>query len=281
VTGAASLPVPATPEGRAGLAALLGDPGRALVALDFDGTLSPIVADPAKARAHPGAVPALRQVAAVVGTLAVITGRPAASAVDLGGFEAVPGLIVLGHYGLERWADGTLDSPPSLPGVEAARARLPGLLAQAGAPDGTRIEDKGHAVAVHTRQAADPQAALDRLRDPLAGLAAQYGLAVEPGRMVIELRPPGMDKGQALRTLVQQRKPSAVMFCGDDLGDVAAFDAVREFRREDVPGLTVFSGSAEVTALAQPADLVVDGPDGVVALLGALADAVTGARPPG
>ena len=239
------------------------------------------MADPAKARAHPGAVPALRQVAAVVGTLAVITGRPAASAVDLGGFEAVPGLIVLGHYGLERWADGTLDSPPSLPGVEAARARLPGLLAQAGAPEGTRIEDKGHAVAVHTRQAADPQAALDRIRDPLAGLAAQYGLAVEPGRMVIELRPQGMDKGQALRTLVQQRKPSAEMFCGDDLGDVAAFDAVRELRREGVPGLTVFSGSAEVTALAQSADLVVDGPDGVVALLGALASAVTGARPPG
>jgi trehalose 6-phosphate phosphatase len=62
---------------------------------------------------------------------------------------------------------------------------------------------------------------------------------------------------------------------------VAAFDAVRELRREGVPGLTVFSGSAEVTALAQSADLVVDGPDGIVALLGALAGAVTGARPPG
>ena len=78
-----------------------------------------------------------------------------------------------------------------------------------------------------------------------------------------------MDKGQALRTLIDQaeRQPSAVMFCGDDLGDVAAFDAVRALRGEGVPGLTVFSGSAEVTELAQPADLVVDGPDGVVALL--------------
>jgi trehalose 6-phosphate phosphatase len=279
-TGAATLPVPVTPEGRAGLAALLADPGHGIVALDFDGTLSPIVADPAAARAHPGAVPALRQVAAVVGTLAVITGRPAASAVDLGGFQAVPGLVVLGHYGLERWADGVLESPPSQAGVEAARAELPGLLAVAGAPDGTRIEDKGHAVAVHTRQAADPQAALDRLRDPLAGLAARHGLAVEPGRMVIELRPQGMDKGQALHSLVQQRRPSAVMFCGDDLGDVAAFDAVRALRGDGVSGLTVFSGSAEVTALAGRADLVVDGPDGVVALLGSLAGAARG-RPPG
>jgi trehalose 6-phosphate phosphatase len=181
--------------------------------------------------------------------------------------------VVLGHYGLERWSDGALESPPSPPGVEAARAELAGLLAGAGAPDGTRIEDKGHAVAVHTRQAADPQAALDRLRDSLADLAARHGLAVEPGRMVIELRPQGMDKGQALRTLVQQRRPSAIMFCGDDLGDVAAFDAVRELRGESVPGLTVFSGSAEVTALAEAADLVVDGPDGVVALLASLAAA--------
>ena len=55
MTGTVSLPLPVTPEGRAGLAALLGDPARALVALDFDGTLSPIVADPAAARAHPGA----------------------------------------------------------------------------------------------------------------------------------------------------------------------------------------------------------------------------------
>jgi trehalose 6-phosphate phosphatase len=98
--------------------------------------------------------------------------------------------------------------------------------------------------------------------------------------MVIELRPQGMDKGQALRTLVQQRKPSAVMFFGDDLGDLAAFGAVRELRREGVPGLTVFSGSAEVTTLAESADLVVDGPDGVVALLSALASAAA-ARPRG
>jgi trehalose 6-phosphate phosphatase len=71
------------------------------------------------------------------------------------------------------------------------------------------------------------------------------------------------------------------MFCGDDLGDVAAFGAVRALRGEGVPGLTVFSGSAEVTALAESADLVVDGPDGVVALLGALASAIAARRPPG
>jgi trehalose 6-phosphate phosphatase len=59
---------------------------------------------------------------------------------------------------------------------------------------------------------------------------------------------------------------------GDDLGDLAAFAAVEQLRAEGVPGLLVCSGSTEVTALAERADLVVDGPEGVAALLSALAD---------
>jgi trehalose 6-phosphate phosphatase len=274
------LPRPRTPEGRAGLAALLREPARALIALDFDGTLSPIVADPAAARAHPGAAAALRRLGAVTGTLAVITGRPAAVAVELGGFADVPGLIVLGHYGWERWHDGQLSSPPSPPGVTAARAELPAVLAGAGAPPGTWTEDKGNAVAVHTRRAADPQGALEALRGPLTALATRTGLTVEPGRLVIELRPRGTDKGIALKTLITERSPRSVMFCGDDLGDAPAFAVVRAQRASGVPGLTVCSGSAETAAeLTAAADLVVDGPDGVIALLDGLADAITGRGP--
>ena len=58
-----------------------------------------------------------------------------------------------------------------------------------------------------------------------------------------------------------------MVFIGDDLGDLAAFDAVDELRADGVPGLLVCSGSTEETALAERADLVVDGPAGVVALL--------------
>src|SRR5690349_25110522 len=77
--------VPRTVEGRTGFAALLAGPEQALIGLDFDGTLSPIVADPRDARAQPGAVAALRALAPRVGTLAIITGRPAATAVEYGG----------------------------------------------------------------------------------------------------------------------------------------------------------------------------------------------------
>jgi len=280
VTGMGAPLRPRTPEGRYGLAALIREPARALIALDFDGTLSPIVADPDAAYAHPGAAPALRRLAAVIGTLAIITGRPAAVAVELGGFAGIPGLIVLGQYGWERWQEGALTSPPSPAGVAAARAELPRVLV--GAPAGTWTEDKGNALVVHTRRTADPHAALDALRGPLAALAARTSLTVEPGKLVIELRPPGTDKGTALYTLVTERSPGSVMFCGDDLGDAAAFGAVRALRASGIRGLIVCSGSAETAAeLAAAADLVVDGPDGVIALLDGLADALTGQRASG
>ncbi len=264
-----------TPEGRAGLDALLADPRHALVAADFDGTLAPIVARPADARPLPGALPALTALAGAVGTLAVITGRPALDAVALGGFETIPGLVVLGHYGWQRWQGGELTAPPPPPAVAEARAALPGVLGASGAPDGTWIEDKANAVAVHTRGTADPQAALDRLREPLGALAARLGLAAEPGRFVIELRPPGVDKGSALTGLAGERAARSVLYCGDDLGDLPAFDAVRALRADGVPGCAVASASDESPQVAAAADLVVAGPEEVVALLAALAGQLT------
>uniref|UniRef100_UPI002603AF5D trehalose-phosphatase n=1 Tax=Trebonia sp. TaxID=2767075 RepID=UPI002603AF5D len=135
-----------------------------------------------------------------------------------------------------------------------------------------------NALAVHTRQAPDPEAALARLREPLAALAAEVGLTLEPGRLVLELRPPGTDKGAALRALAAERGARSVLFCGDDLGDLTAFAAVRALRADGVPGCTVCSRSAESPRVAAAADLVVDGPAGVVGLLGALADAVSAGR---
>ncbi|MGW7268555.1 trehalose-phosphatase [Streptomyces sp. NPDC054842] len=271
-----SLPTPVTTAGREGLDAILGRPGRAVIALDFDGTLAPIVADPEQARAHPGAVAALAALAPKVASVAVVTGRPAGVAVRHGGFAGVPGLehlVVLGHYGAERWdaVSGTVNAPAPHPGVAAVRAELPGFLDEIGAWQGTWIEEKGRAVAVHTRRAADPQAAFETLRGPLTELAARHGLIVEPGRMVLELRPPGVDKGVALTEYVRETGAEAVLYAGDDLGDLPAFAAVDKLRSDGVPGLLVCSGSAEVAELAERADLVVEGPPGVVALLTALA----------
>jgi trehalose 6-phosphate phosphatase len=279
---AAEIPTPHTPEGKGALDVLLAHPERAVVALDFDGTLAPIVPDPEQARALPAAAPALARLAPRLAAAAVITGRPAQVAVRYGGFAGVPGLehlTVLGHYGAERWdaRSGEVHAPAPDPGVSAVRAELHGHLDRIGAWQGTWIEDKGgRAVAVHTRRAQDPEAAFQALREPLAQLARAHGLVVEPGRFVLELRPPGVDKGVALADFLRETGAGSVLYAGDDLGDLAAYAAVARLRGEGVPGLLVASAATGETPreLLDQADLVVPGPEGVVALLEALADAI-------
>ena len=238
----------------------------AVIALDYDGTLAPIVARPSDAVAAPGAVEVLAALAARVRTLALVTGRPADVVVALGGLVDVPGLVVLGQYGAQRWAGGEVSAPEELPGVAQARDALPALLV----PEGADLEDKGLAVVVHTRRAPDPAGALERLAGPVGELAAATGLEVHPGRFVLELRPPGYDKRSALLSLCEPL-PTAVLFAGDDLGDLPAYDAVDGLRDRGVPAVLVCSGSAEgPAALRERADVVVDGPPGVVELLRSL-----------
>jgi trehalose 6-phosphate phosphatase len=124
---------------------------------------------------------------------------------------------------------------------------------------------------VHVRRTADPLGTYERLREPLADFAAEHGLHLEPGKLVLELRAPGTDKGSALLDLVGERRARAVVYAGDDLGDLAAYDAVDRLRQLQVLGLLVCVG-AEQPALADHADLVLDDPAGMVAWLGALAD---------
>ncbi|MEU0405578.1 trehalose-phosphatase [Streptomyces sp. NPDC006197] len=274
-----SLQHPTTPAGRDGLDALLARPANAVVALDFDGTLAEIVPDPEQARAHPGAVAALAALAPQVGSIAVVTGRPAGVAVRYGGFAGVPGLehlVVLGHYGAERWdaVTGTVQAAAPHPGVASVRAELPGFLDRSGAWPGVWIEEKGRAVAVHTRRAQDPEGAFEALKGPLGELAVAHGLVLEPGRMVLELRPPGMDKGVALAKYVREVGAGSVLYAGDDLGDLPAFAAVEKLRSDGTPGVLVCSGSTEVPELAGRADLAVAGPSGVVEFLTELARAV-------
>ncbi|MBB6173834.1 trehalose 6-phosphate phosphatase [Nocardiopsis mwathae] len=276
-----TVPRPHTAEGAAALDRLLAEPSTAVLAFDFDGTLAPIVADPRDARAYPGVTTELARLSPLVASVVIITGRPAGLAVEYGGLDGVDGVVVLGQYGRERWEAGRLEAPEPPPGVRLVRDELPELLRRHDAPEGTWIEDKGHALAVHTRRTPAPEAALTLLRGPLTELAERAELTVEPGRMVIELRPPGMDKGAALTRFVTERGAASVLYAGDDLGDLAAFDAVAALRGAGVAGLTVCSGSDEVTALADRADLVVDGPPGVAALLGSLRAALESAPPRG
>lgn len=269
---------PRTAAGEAAFARLAERPSEVLVAVDYDGTLAPIVDDPTRAHPHPAGLAALARLGRLVGNTAIITGRPARTVVDLAGLDRVPGLerlIVLGQYGVERWdaLTGRFEVPPAPPAIAEVLRELPAVLALAGYPD-VLVEDKGRAIGVHTRQQPDPQAAFEALAGPVGELAARHRLQVEPGRFVLEIRSAAMDKGRALRELVAETGARTIVFAGDDLGDLLAFEVVGELVAAGLFGVRVYSASAEQTGLGEMADVWCQGPSGVAAWLGAAADAI-------
>jgi trehalose 6-phosphate phosphatase len=259
-----------------------------VVGLDFDGTLSPIVHDPKQAVIHPDAPATLAALAACFRAVVVITGRPVRQVVELGHLEEVADalpdgarLAVMGQYGHERWDSSSREftSPEPPPGLQSFREELPGLLSDQQADDAL-VEEKGLAVAVHTRRLPHPRQTFRRLSETLNDAAQRHGLTLEPGRLVLEVRAPGMHKGLAVRAAIEEYAAGGVVFVGDDLGDIEAFEAVRALRDEErLPALLVCSTSDEQPALAELSDVVVAGPSGVVALLAELTADAEAASP--
>jgi trehalose 6-phosphate phosphatase len=263
-------------DGEERYAAIVAHAADVVVGLDFDGTLAPIVDDPDAAHIHPEAPEVLTAVAGVVRAVAVITGRPARQALALGGLDEVGDAIggsgrelyLFGQYGNERWSSTNrrVITPRPPAGLASFERELPRVLRGAGAAD-AYVEDKGLAVAVHTRRLDDPDDAFDRLVTPIGELAQRHGLTVEPGRQVLEVRSHGMHKGLVVDYLIEHLEAGGFVFGGDDLGDLEAFEAVLDLRRRGLPTLLVCSASREQPALRELSDVVVDGPTGILAFL--------------
>ena len=266
-------------EGEAKYAALIRAAAETIVGLDFDGTLAPIVDDPSEAHIHSDAGDVLVALAEQVRAVAVVTGRPARQALDLGGLERVGNAIgdagkelyLFGQYGNERWSSTNrrVIGPRPPPGLATFIADLPRLLRRLGVED-AHVEEKGLAVAVHTRRLADPAAAYDELLPAIREQAARHDLVVEPGKQVIEVRSAGMHKGIVVDRLAEELDAGGFVFIGDDLGDVEAFEAVRALAKDGLATLLVCSADAEESALHELSDVLVRGPEGVLDLLGQL-----------
>jgi len=240
-------------------------PETAAVLTDFDGTLAPMVDDPAMAAPLPGVEAVLGRLAGRYGRVAVISGRPVVYLQrHLGGAS---GVELVGLYGLERARDGLVEQLPAARqwrgAVESAAAA-----AEAAAPPGVGVERKGLAVTLHVR--ADPSLA-GWVEGFATAQAAATGLRAHPGKMSVELRPPVLaDKGTVVTELAAGM--AAVFFLGDDLADLAAFAALAALRAAGTVTMAVAVGSDEAPApLLAAADLVVAGPLGAVALLARLA----------
>lgn len=205
---------------------------RALLATDFDGTVSLVVQDPDAAELHPLARTFL---AGVAGPVAILTGRDVSDVRPrLRGVRA----IVAGAHGLEcedadgreLWTCARLFPEPPAELLAALRRY--------------RVERKKYATVIHYRGIdADP-----RDFEPFVTWAREEGLEVMHGRMMVEARVPGDGKGAALRRIAEHTGAQRVLYAGDDTTDFdalayaaahggAAFMTSAERAAPDVPGL--------------------------------------------
>jgi trehalose 6-phosphate phosphatase len=239
------------------------DPAAVAVVLDYDGTLSPIVADAADALPQEGVPDLLARLRDRVGLVAVVSGRP----IDFLAPLLPPGLVLAGLYGLELAVDDQrLDHPQSGNWREviddvAGRAEIRG-------PVGVGVERKGLSLTLHYRTVPEQEAATAAYA---AEEAHRSGLVARPARMSWELHPPiEVDKGTAVIDLADDF--AAVAFAGDDVGDLPGFDALDELADRGVATLRIAVDSPEAPPeLLERADIVVDGPQGLVTLLESLA----------
>ncbi|GLY13361.1 hypothetical protein Kisp01_03770 [Kineosporia sp. NBRC 101677] len=235
-----------------------------LIALDFDGVLSPIVADPAAARPLPHALRHLNELSTLPGVrVALVSGR---TLDDLVRVATPPArALLVGSHGAEfrdPLGDAAVNSP-----LDEAQA---GLLAKATAEletisarhPGTHVETKPTGVVLHTRRAERPVAAA-ATQEALDGPATWPGVHLTHGKEVVELSVVSTTKGTALRRLRSITGADAVLYAGDDVTDERAFAVLRG----DAGDVTVRVGSGETRAEHR-----LGSPEEVATMLGLLVD---------
>jgi trehalose 6-phosphate phosphatase len=223
-----------------------------LVALDFDGCLSPIVPDPEDARPLPAARDALHRLAKLPGTtVALVSGRPLEALRRLA--DPPPDALLVGSHGAE------FAGPPQAGGETGPGAAARELLERVAAAvadvvdrhPGTTLELKPAGAVLHTRRADRPtaRAAADEV---LAGPATWPGVHVMEGKEVVELSVTTATKGSALGRLRSLAGVSSggVLYAGDDVTDETAFAVLDD----DAGDVTVKVGDGATRARHRVAD---------------------------
>lgn len=255
---------------------LTAEPAAAAVLCDIDGVLAPIVRRAEEAHVREEVSVLLGRLARRYACVACVSGRSAADARRLVG---VGGIAYAGSHGAELLAPGS-GAPRVVPAFKSWEKRVQRFAADRDTPDlrrsRIRIEDKGPIAAFHWRGVPDE----DGARTYLEGLAQEAegaGFATHWGRKVLEVRPPvRIDKGQAVRELILGASTRTALYAGDDTTDLDAFDALDRLVSEGALDRAVRIGVASdegPAGIVERADLVVDGPEGFLPVLYALADA--------
>jgi len=246
------------------------NPARTAILLDIDGTLAPIVQHAADARVPEGTRQVLIAVARRYRVVACVTGRRASEARAM---VAIGTISYLGSHGAELlrsgWTESVLD-----PELDEWVRRIGDFGRQADSAElrrlRVRLEDKGPIVAFHWRGAPDEEAARVAVAE-IAERAEAEGLHTHWGRKVLEVRPPlRIDKGAGVSAFLEQADVDVALYVGDDATDLDAFRALGEMAEAGKLERAVRVGvSSEEgpSAIAEQADVVVDGTEGVKELL--------------
>ncbi|HJQ73113.1 MAG TPA: trehalose-phosphatase, partial [Actinomycetota bacterium] len=138
---------------------------------------------------------------------------------------------------------------------------------------GAWVEPKGAAAAVHFRGLEDPERAQAASAGRLDVIATAHDLEIVPGKRILELAPAGRPrKGGTVERIAEERGLTAVLFAGDDVGDLDAFAALDRLRSRGLWTCGVAAGGPETPAeVLAAADFRVEGPAGIAALLGSIA----------
>lgn len=255
------------------LAPLRADPSGSAVLLDIDGTIAPIVEHAADASVPETTRQLIIAVSRQYGQVACISGRRASEARAM---VSIGTIAYLGSHGAELlrsgWTEAHID-----PALTQWAPRIDEFRRESDTHElrrrRVRIENKGPIIAYHWRGAVDEQDARAAI-DAIAAHAQEAGLEVHWGRKVMEVRPPvRIDKGLGVRTLLEHKSFSSVLYVGDDVTDLDAFRALRELMQEGAIENAVCVGVQSEdgpAAIANEADVLVTGTEGVRGLLAAL-----------
>jgi trehalose 6-phosphate phosphatase len=228
------------------LARLAESPERTAILLDVDGTLAPIVERPEDARVPDETRAELRRLVERYRLVACISGRTGEDAERIVG---VDGIRYVGEHGLEL-------APEARGWIEPLRS----FADRAGWP----AEQKELSLAFHYRTAEDPQAAIVAL-ERIAERAVAKGFRPRWGRMVLEVRPPvDVDKGTAVRRLLEQAGLRRALYAGDDTTDLDAFRGLDGLELAVRVAVVSAEGPAD---LGVAADVVVGSPAALLDLL--------------
>jgi trehalose 6-phosphate phosphatase len=257
------------------IAPLRENSDRGAVLTDVDGTIAPIVSDPADASVPEGTRRLLRSLAERYALVGCLSGRRALDARRVVGLDE---LAYSGNHGFELLLPGTNEvrPDPSLDGHEQDAPRfVNGLDRSELERVGIRTEDKGAIVALHWRGAPNETAA-ESLAHEIASEAEWDGLVPHHGRKVLEIRPNvAINKGIAVAALIPARPIDHALYGGDDRTDLDAFTALKTLHEDGELGSAVCVAVASDESppqVSEAADLTVPGPEGFVRVLEALAE---------